>query len=223
MTSRLVEWHMNSGESGDPDGEATEPTPEDRIRRLIRSGKGNALLAWAMVAVLAGVLGESVVRGDPLWTAFVAATGVIVLVPAVAHRDWRAMPPWELLVLAMFPVLVRGLFGGEIGTFATYVSIAALALVVTVELHSFTALEVTHWFAVAFVVLTTLAIAAVWTILRWNVDGLLGTEFLATNDELMAEWSAVALAGLVAGVLFDAYFKRRGRKVRRLLQRVVRR
>ena len=45
----------------------------------------------------------------------------------------------------------------------------------------------------------------------------------AANAALMVEFVWVALAGLAAGVLFDAYFKRRGRRLGRHLQRVVRR
>jgi peptidoglycan biosynthesis protein MviN/MurJ (putative lipid II flippase) len=147
----------------------------------------------------------------------------VVVAPAVAARNPRVMPPWEVLGLALLPVLVRALFGGELGTFATYLAIAAFALIITVELQMFTTLRVTHWFAVVFVVLTTMATAAAWTVLRWNADRLLGTGFLTTNDALMMEWIYVTLAGLVAGVLFDAYFRRRGARLRRAIGRVVRR
>lgn len=54
------------------------------------------------------------------------------------------MLPWELLVLALLPILVRALFGGTVGTFATYLSLAALALLVIVQLHMFT-VNVCDW------------------------------------------------------------------------------
>lgn len=196
---------------------------EDRLARLVRDGRLNALVAWAMIAALAGVLVESALDYDPLSAAIVVGLGAVVLAPTVAARDWRAMLPAELVTLALLPVLVRAVFGGELGTFATYVAIAALALVVTVDLHMFTTLRVTHWFAVVFVVLATLATAAVWTVLRWNLDQRGGTAYLTTNDALMFEWMYVTLAGLAAGILFDGYFRRRGRRLRRVIRRVVRR
>jgi hypothetical protein len=196
---------------------------EDRLARLFRSGRTNALVAWAMVAVLVGAFVESLLRFDLLPMALVAGITAVVIAPAVAARNPRVMPPWEVLGLALLPVLVRALFGGELGTFATYLAIAAFALIVTVELQMFTTLRVTHWFAVVFVVLTTMATAAAWTVLRWNADRLLGTAYLTTNDALMIEWVYVTLAGVAAGVLFDAYFRRRGARLRSAIGRVVRR
>ena len=196
---------------------------EDRLTELVRDGRFNALAAWAMIAVLAGVLLESALDYDLLSAVIVVGLGAVVLAPTVAARDWRAMLPAELVGLALLPVLVRAVFGGELGTFATYVAIAAVALVITVDLHMFTSLRVTHWFAVVFVVMATLAAAAVWTVLRWNLDQNGGTAYLTTNDALMIEWLYVTLAGLAAGLLFDGYFRRRGRRLRRVIRRVVRR
>ena len=202
-----------------PDGAAVE----DRLTRLFRSGRTNALVAWAMIAVLAGAFTENLLGGDLLPTALVAAIAAVVIAPAIAARDPRVMPPWEVLGLALLPVLVRTLLGGELGTFATYLAIAAFALIVTVELHMFTSLRVTQWFAVLFVVLTTMATAAAWTVLRWNADRLLGTAYLTTNEALMTEWIYVTLAGVAAGALFVAYFRRRDLRLRRALRWLVRR
>lgn len=208
-----------------------EQVDRDALEQLFRSGRVNAIVSWLLVSVLVGVFVDSVLDLDLLWIGFVAMTGAIVLLPPVADRDWRVMLPWELLVLALLPILIRGLFGGQLGTFASYLAIAGLALIITVELHMFTALQVTHWFAVAFVVLTTMASAAAWAIARWNMDVWLGTSFLrepgldqdAANVALMNEFLWVTLAGFVAGVLFDAYFRRRDRQLRRAIRRVVRR
>lgn len=204
------------------DGKSAPNQPEVLFERLFRDGRINALLSWVLVTVIAGTLIESVLDFDYQWMIFVTTAGAIVLIPPVAYRDWRVMLPWELLVLALLPILVRGLFRGSVGTFAAYLAIAALALIITVELHIFTSLEVTHWFAVTLVVLTTLASVSLWSIVRWNLDRLLGTSYLSTNELLMMEFLRVALAGFVAGVLFDAYFRRRDRQLWRTIKRAVR-
>lgn len=194
----------------------------DTLQRLFRDGLVNAVLAWLLVGVLAVVFAESVLDADPQWILFVGVVGAVVVVPPVAFREWRVMLPWELLVLASLPILVRGLVGGTVGTFATYLALAGFALIVIVELHMFTSLDVTQWFAVALVVLTTLAAVAAWTVFRWNADRFLGTAFLTDNEALMREWLYVALAGLAAGVLFESYFTRRDRRLWRAIRRMVR-
>jgi len=194
----------------------------DLLERIFRNGGVNALLSWALVGVLGVAVIESVLDADYQWIAFVAAAVASVVLPPIAYRNWRVMLPWELLGLLSLPVLVRGLFGGTVGAFATYFALATLALVVAVELHTFTPLELTHWFAVALVVLTTLASAATWAIVRWHFDRLLGTAYLSTNRALMREFLRVALAGLGAGALFDVYFRWRDRRLWRVIQAVIR-
>lgn len=205
--------------------------PPDALARLFKNGRTNAIASWLLVGVLGLVFIESLFDFDRLWMLFVASTTVIVLIPPVAYREWRMMLPWELLTLALLPILVRALAGGEVGIFGYYLSVAGLALIVTVELHMFTDLQLTHWFAVLFVVLTTLASVAAWSVVRWNMDQQLGTEFLISpavsqdtaNAALMLEFMWVTLAGVVAGILFDAYFRGRGRQLRRRLRQVGRR
>lgn len=195
---------------------------DDVLKRLFRGGRTNAILAWIQVGILGLVLIEGILDSDVQWVIFVVGVGVVVLIPPTVYRDWRAMLPWELLVLALLPILVRGLFGNTVGTFGVYLAVAGLALIVTVELHTFTSLQVTHWFAVVFVVLTTLAAVGAWTVVRWNLDRAFGTSYLSTNDVLMSKWLSVAVAGLVAGTLFDAYFRRRDQQLRRAINRVIR-
>lgn len=222
---------MSDGERADSERTEVESveelldvqTAEDVFDRLFRDSFANAVIGWLLVAVLAGVFVDSAVDFDQQWMLFVAAVGAVVLVPPVALRSWRVMLPWELLVLALLPVLVRGLFGGTVGTFAVYFSLAAVALVVVVELHLFTSMEVTHWFAVVLVVMTTLASGAAWAVFRWNSDQYFGTDYLSTNEALMTEFLWMTLAGFAAGVVFDAYFRRRDQWLRRAFDRVVRR
>ena len=52
-------------------------------------------------------------------------------------------------------------------------------------------------------------------------DLYLGTAFLVDNETLMIEWLYVTVAGVVAGGLFDSYFSRRDRQLRRVIRRVI--
>ncbi len=197
---------------------------EDLLENLFSDTKLNAMLAWPFVGFFGLVFLESALDGDLLWMIFTAAAGVLILLPPLYRGSIRVMLPWELLALASVPVLVRALeISALANTFATYLSIAAFALILTVELHVLNRVRVTHWFAVSFVVLATLAVAGAWTIVQWNLDRTLGTTFLTTNEALMIEYIWVTLAGLAAGVLFDLYFRPRSRRLRARLGSVVRR
>lgn len=198
-----------------------ERASRSAVERLFKDGRTNALASWLVVGVLALTLAESLLDLDWLWMAFVTTAGTIVLVPPVAYREWQVMLPWELLALVVSPMLGSGLLGGGLGTFTYYLSVAGLALLVTAELDMFTELEVTHWFAVLFVALATMASAAAWTIVRWNADRLLGTSLLSTNEQLMTEFVWVTAAGFAAGVLFDLYFTRRDRELWTAIEEAV--
>lgn len=203
----------------------------DALARLLREGRLNAVVAWTLVAVVAVVFVESVFDRDLAWIVFVAGTALIVLIPPVAARSWWAMLPWELLALALAPILTRGLVGGEVGTVGVSLSVAGFALIVAVELRVFSSLRLTRWFAVVFVVCATLASAGAWAIVRWTLDRWIGTTLLAdpagsadaANDALMIEFLWVTLAGLGAGLLFEVYLSRRDRQLRRRIEAVIRR
>lgn len=190
---------------------------ETDFEQLLTNGRVNAALAWLILAVVAVTAVASAARGDLLWGAFAATVGAIIALPAVAFRNPWAMPPWEIVLLAGLPVVGRSMSQFEVTSdVATYLSIAALALLVAVNLHLFTEVEMNFGFAVLFVVVTTLAAAGVWAVVRWGADVHLGTELLfvpgQTNDEieheLMLEFVASAVAGLVAGLLFEYYVRR---------------
>ena len=119
------------------------------------------------------------------------------------------MLPWEVLILAALPVLGRAFLVAQLGEFAAYLAVAALALIVAIELHVFTAVEMNRGFAVGFVVITTMATAGLWALVRWVADLYLETGFLASEAALMWEFVASTAAGVLAGVLF-AWYVRRG-------------
>ncbi len=173
----------------------------------------NAALAWVLVVGMGATAVRSAIEGAILWMVFVSAVVCIVLVPALVFRDPLVMPPWELLVLAGAPLLWETLAGRPL---ATYLSVAAVALLIAVEIHHFTRVRMNHTFAIGLVVISTLAVAGGWTVLRWVSDIVLATTFLldgrpqdTINDAVMIEFGYAVLAGIGAGVLFDLYFRTR--------------
>lgn len=176
---------------------------------MLSDERGNAYAGWALLVVLALAVGENLLDGDFLWAGLALAAGAIAILPAAFTRDWTVMPPWEVLVLVALPVVVRSVAAGRVVQLASYLSVAALALLVAVELDAFTAVEMTTGFAVGFVVMTTMATAGTWAVVQWFADQFLGTEFLSTPDALMWDLVFASLMGVVAGVVFEGYFHRR--------------
>ena len=147
---------------------------------------------------------------------------VLILLPVYRFRNLSLMPPWEVLGLAAIPVIVRtsqiSILSNQV---ATYFAMAALALIIAVELQIFTSVEFNHAFSIIFTVTATLAVAGLWAILRFNLDLYTGTSFLTTNEELMYEFINATLAGLLAGVVFDVYFTRRDKIFRRKIKSLI--
>lgn len=177
---------------------------------VVSDARLNAALSWLLVVFLLVVVVGSILDGDLLWAGFTLAVAALAVVPAVAHRSPRVMLPWEVLLLAILPV-----FGRSFATFAlasrvaTYLSVAAVALILAVELHVFTAVRMSHGFAVVFVVVATLASAGIWTVVQWLAGLYLGTEFGAGLQRTMWGFVWATVAGVAAGLLFDLYFRTR--------------
>jgi hypothetical protein len=189
----------------------------EQVGRLLADQRRNAAIAWLFVAFLVLVAGQSVLEGDLLWTGFVLVVAVLCLVPPVAYRDPTTMLPWEVVAMAALPIVGRALATVPLtGDLAMYLAVAALALIVAVELHVFTPVRMTFGFAVAFVVVTTMATAGVWAVVRWAADIWLGTQFLyepglanhVIERGVMLEFVYSTAAGLLAGVVFELYFRR---------------
>ncbi|WP_049920157.1 hypothetical protein [Halobiforma nitratireducens] len=191
----------------------------DDLGALLSETGVNAVLGWIVVVVLltTGVL--TALEGAFDWTFIALVVVTIALVPGVVFRDPRVMPPWELLAVAAVPILWEALLGRAFVTdVPAYLAVAALALLVAVELHQFTAVRLNHGLAVALVVLTTLAAAGIWNVLQWTADVLVDTSFVldgrsqdAINADVMVEFIYAGIAGVVGGLLFDLYFRSRDR------------
>lgn len=189
----------------------------------------NAALAWLLILAVALVGVESVTDADWVWVTIAATVVFLSVLPPVAFRSPLVMLPWEVLALAVLPLFVRGLFGGLIGTVAAYLGVAAVALVIAVDLDVFTPVRMTTWFAVIFVVVTTMATAGIWAVLRWLSDVFLGTTLVypspppvppaveeAALEALMWDFVGATVAGLLAGVVFARYFRQLARGRTRL-------
>ncbi|WP_254765795.1 hypothetical protein [Salinilacihabitans rarus] len=190
----------------------------DGLADLLLDDRQNAALSWAFVGVLGiATVERAVTEGDVRTAAFAAALVLVAVVPPLAFRDPTVTLPWDLLGVACSPVLWKTFVGVPFRTeVVPYVSVAVIALMVAVELHAFTAVRMDHTFAVVFVTLTTMAAAAVYNVLKWLVDVALGAGLLldgrsqhALNAVVMVEFAYATGAGMLAGVAFTYYFRRR--------------
>lgn len=176
-----------------------------RLRSLVDSGGTGAAIAWVLVAAVAVATLASAVAVDPAWTAYGLAVVTVAAVPAVRTGDLTVVLSWPALALAALPVLARwaGLFGAAVG----YLGVAALALLVAVEVEAFSGTEMPPWFAVLFVVQTTLAVAALWGVVQYGSDVAFGTSYLAGRTDLMWDLVTATAVGIGAGVLFEVFFR----------------
>ncbi|WP_306055474.1 hypothetical protein [Natronococcus wangiae] len=192
-----------------------------RPGNVLDAPQRNAALGWVLVTVLAVLAINHALDGSYRWFAFTGFAVVIVLAPAVAFRDPLVMPPWELLVLVLVPVVDATILGeSPLTTVAVYVAVAAVALVAAVEIHRFTPVRMNHSFAVVLVVLTTLAVAGAWNVAQWVSDVTFGTAYVlggrsqdAANRAMMIDFAYAAVAGLLAGVVFDRHFREHTERV----------
>ncbi|SEO69433.1 hypothetical protein SAMN04487948_104211 [Halogranum amylolyticum] len=204
------------------------------LRDVVERRQVNAVLGWLLVGFLAVVAVAALLRRDLLWAGFTLVVVALAIVPAVAARNPRSMLPWEVIALASLPMLARVVVVGQrvdgitlTGRVTTYLAVAAVALIIAVELDVFTSVKMNYSFAVLFVVIATMAAAGVWAVAQWLSDLYLGTGFLVDRNtgatpetELMWDFVAATVAGVGAGFLFEFYFRRRRDRQAALLEEV---
>lgn len=192
------------------------------LENFFRDTKFNMYISWILTLTVLAVFFESLADLDFLWILFSVITLGVIVIPPISYKNLKIMLPWEVLLLAAIPIMVRtfqiSVLANEI---ATYTALAGLALIIAVELHVFTAVKFNHLFAVAFTVISTLALAGLWAILRYQMDIHLGTSYLSTNQALMDEFVNVLSAGIIAGILFDTYFRKRDSYFRQAIKKVT--
>jgi hypothetical protein len=217
LTGTLADAAGSDRDGDRPADSAPRAPARVPLEAALRTAPDNARRAWAVTAGLVFLVPGGVALGEPLWAGVAAVTTAVVVAPAVAYRTPRVMPPWPLLVLVVLPAVARLLSpGGALASLTTYVAVATVALLLAVELHRFTAVAMTPWFAVVTVVVATMATAGVWAVARWLLDVTLGTQFLlvpgvppsAIETGIMWDFVYSAVAGLLAGVVFQYGFRR---------------
>jgi hypothetical protein len=191
------------------------------IEQVFDDARTNAILAWTLVAFVAVVAVGNLLSGSLLWAGFAGAMVAIAVLPPLQFGTPRAMLPWEVLLLAVLPLLGRTFATVPVTSdLFTYLSVAAVALIVAVELHVFTPVKMNQAFAVSFVVIATMATAGVWAVARFALDETLGTTFLLDpglteaeiEHELMLEFVYSTAAGVLGGLVFEWYFRRLRRR-----------
>lgn len=182
------------------------------LEGLLGDERSNAIRSWVVVTAIAIVGAGTLLTGRTLWTVFAATLVALTVIPPIAFRSWQVMLPWEVVLLAALPLFGLALGADRMsGHFTSYLSVAAVALVIAVELQAFTSVRMTSSFAVVFVAVTTMATAGLWALLRWSLAGILGVPFAGDHDVIMWEFVYSALAGLGAGAIFELYVRRLGR------------
>ncbi|SNZ02788.1 hypothetical protein SAMN06269185_0112 [Natronoarchaeum philippinense] len=178
---------------------------------VIDDGGANAVLAWGVVGLIAFAAVESLLDGRLLWSCFAVVAAAVALLVPLGARDPSVIAAWEVLALLALPLVSRSLGVGTQA--ATYLAVATLALLIAVEIDSFSSAAMPPRFAVGFVVVTTMAVASLWTIAQFAADSLLGTAWLPGQTRLMWDLIVATVVGIGAGLLFEAYFRRSGETV----------
>ncbi|WP_433625672.1 hypothetical protein [Halomicrococcus sp. NG-SE-24] len=179
------------------------------LDELLGDPERNATLAWLLVAAAVFAMVESALSDEPVWAGFVGVAVVVLVLPSLVVRDPSVTLPWEVIALAVLPALARTFGPESLANAATHLGVAALALALVVELSAFTSAELAPWFAVVLVAMTTMAAAGTWAVVQFHADQWLGTNYIRSQDGLMWDLVAATASGVVAGGLFELYFRRR--------------
>ncbi|WP_227375385.1 hypothetical protein [Haladaptatus halobius] len=168
--------------------------------------KRDAGLAWTFVAVATASIPAMIVLGEALWAGFAVLLVIVALVPPLAARDSSVMLPWETLAFAVLPIFVRTFGPPALDGVALSFVVSAIALVLVVELATFTSARLAPWFAVTLVALTTMAAVGGWAVAQFYADRLLGTQHLRSQNALMWDFVAATGVGVGAGIASQLYF-----------------
>ncbi|WP_433634093.1 hypothetical protein [Halomicrococcus sp. NG-SE-24] len=175
---------------------------------VIEDNRFNSIVTWLLVAVLLLAAAVSVISGEPIWAVFVAGGLVIILLPAGVRRNRSVMPPWEIVVFTALPITSQFFaLPDMLADLTTFLAILAIGVLVVVELHVFSPVEMTPRFAVAFVIFVTMATAGVWAILQYASDVYFNTTLIQNKTTLMWDLVFATAISFVASPIFAIYFR----------------
>lgn len=164
------------------------------------------MVAPVLIAII-GLTGiASFVTDSVLWGSSLLLVAVVASLPALALRDRTATVPWPLLAIGALAGIVR--VAGVYREAAGYVVIVVLALIVVIELESFTPVELSRRFAVVFSVMVMMALEGLWIIAQSISDRWFGTELLRSQTELQWDIVLVTVLATAVGLLYYGYATR---------------
>ncbi|MDY6765224.1 MAG: hypothetical protein SV377_06010 [Halobacteria archaeon] len=184
------------------------------LGNLFEDHRLNARLSWSLIVFLVVISVVEFLIGEWIRGLVVGLVTLLAVLPGPFYRTHEVTLPWE--IIAVVAIVLTWLSLTPDAVVPIYLTIAAVALIIAVELHIFTKVRMTHRFAVAFVVIATSATAGIWAVFRWLSDVYLGTSFIPTHNALMWEFVYATLAGIGAGVFFDLYVRWWEAKIDRL-------
>lgn len=181
---------------------------------IIASRRLNSILSGFLSIYLLFNCFNILLDGNITWSIYGFAVLALVFLPPVVLEDRSALVPFEVLLFLAIPFSLKGM---ELGFAAShtlnYLSAAGVSLLLVTELDTFTSFRSNSSFAVLIVSLISVAVAGFWAVGRWLSDIYLGTSFIVSEHDLMWEFSAALLAGILAGMIFRYYLKERDREV----------
>ncbi|MDY6788632.1 MAG: hypothetical protein SVV03_01580, partial [Candidatus Nanohaloarchaea archaeon] len=140
----------------------------EAVYRFVQDSRINAIISWILVVFLAASILHHAFTYQPSWALISLLVLSLVVVPPVSKWDLEKMIPWEILLLATLPLMGHALgVNLPASSLFYYISVASTALIITVELHMFTDIKMADWFIVLFIATSTLAVSAIWVIIRW--------------------------------------------------------
>lgn len=182
---------------------------------LFLGRRKNAVLSWLLSGYMFLTTANILLDGNRLWSVFSMTVICLILLPAMIRKDHTVLPPFEIILLLSVPFTLQGM---ELGFIASntlnYITAATVSLLIITELDSYTGFRTTSKFSIVLLALSTLAVAALWAVARWLHDIYLGSSFIESNSVLMHEFTAALTAGILAGMVFNIYFKRRDRRLK---------
>jgi len=169
---------------------------------------------------------EEIGRRDVIWIFQLGFVLLLFALPAVRFKDSTRVPPWEIGLLVASPSAAHILLGhtelgeltgidrGIISMIYT-VGLSTIGFLMVAELEIFTGLRVNRPFAGFFVLLFTVATAAIQFIVLYISDYVnYGSQMtsnyspsIGTNDDLMVVFEWITLMGLLVSAAYALYGK----------------